>query len=274
MKTETAATRSQIVLTRMIHLVKGNAFKLIKAVPDSSIGLVMTDVPYPDMKIHDGTRNIISSEQWISWFTPMAEQIKRVLLPSGSFVTTFNSKVDRGVFFDWVHWMRHTLGMHYVMPFYWVKKNIIPGSVKNMRFPRDSTDFIAWFSKSPDYWSSLTDIDWKRYNPATAVPTNLIYATSNDSPECREAMRQLKMRHTGKYPSAIPDLFIKMTTQLAHTVLDPFSGTGTTLLSAYENNRNAIGFEKNLRNVTLTRRICKLKDIPITVRTTLQMRCH
>lgn len=237
----------------MINLVPGDSFRLIQEVPDQSVNLVMTDVPYPDMKIHDGTRDIISSANWIEWFAPMATQIKRVLTPDGSFVTTINSKKDRGIFFEWVYWMRQVLGFNYVLTCYWVKKNIIPGSVKRMRFPRDGVDFIAWFSVTPQYYSNLSAVsDWKSYNPATTMPTNLIYASMMDDVEYWAAKKKTGISHTGKYPEAVPRLFIQILTRPGDLVLDPFSGTGTTALAAAKYSRNCLAFEKNASNVRLT----------------------
>lgn len=213
----------------------------------------MTDVPYPDMKIHDGSRQIIASDEWTEWFSPMAREIKRVLKPTGSFVTTINSKSDRGFYFDWVHWMRSELGMHYVLTHYWVKKNIIPGAVKRMKHPRDGVDFIAWFGATSRYYSNLLAIEnWKKYNPATTTPTNLIYATVMDDESYWAAKKKTGTSHTGKYPEAVPDLFIQMLTKPGGLVLEPFLGTGTTAIMASKHCRNCLAFEKNWRNVSLS----------------------
>ena len=236
----------------------GDSFRLIREVPDACVDLVMTDVPYPDMKIHDGTRRIIASEEWIEWFKPLAIEIKRVLKPTGSFVTTINSKKDRGFYFDWVAWMRQTLEFHFVLPHYWVKKNIIPGSVKRMRFPRDGVDHIAWFGATPRYYANLGAIDnWKKYNPATTTPTNMIYASTMDDMSYHRAKKKTGIDHTGKYPELIPDLFIQILTQPGGTVLEPFLGTGTTAIVAAKHGRECMAFERNMKNVTLARAAMK-----------------
>jgi site-specific DNA-methyltransferase (adenine-specific)/site-specific DNA-methyltransferase (cytosine-N4-specific) len=239
----------------MITLYNGNSFQLIREIiASSSVDLVMTDVPYPDMTIHDGINPPVKSQDWIAWFQPLAEQIKQVLKPTGSFVTTFNSKSDRGIYFEWVESMRG-LGFHYVLTYYWVKKNIIPGDVSKLRFPRDGVDFIAHLSLNKNYKADLTEIQWKNYNPATAVPTNLIYASVMDDKPYWAACKKLSLRHPGKYPSMIPDLFIRMLTDEGDVVLDPFNGTGTTTLVAEKLGRKAVGFELNPKNIALSREI-------------------
>lgn len=247
----------------MIELIEGDSFELIKRVPDQSVSLVMTDVPYPDMKIHDGTKVIIRSDQWIEWFEPLAREIHRVLTPKGSFVTTINSKLDRAIYFEWVVWMRKVLKMHYPLTHYWVKENIIPGSVKSMRFPRDGVDFIAWFTKSEDYFSDLTAIeDWSVYNPHIGkIPTNMIYASVRDDYCYWEAKKATGIDHTGKYPELVPDFFLRILTVVGDQVLEPFNGTGTTSLVAARLGRSCIGFEKNTNNITLAKKIYEIAQV-------------
>ncbi|MGK7395785.1 MAG: DNA-methyltransferase [Candidatus Cyclobacteriaceae bacterium M3_2C_046] len=50
-------------------------------------------------------------------------------------------------------------------------------------------------------------------------------------------------KRSAAYPVAIPARLIKMFSLKGDTVLDPFLGTGTTLLAAIANKRNSVGFE-------------------------------
>lgn len=51
--------------------------------------------------------------------------------------------------------------------------------------------------------------------------------------------------HVAMFPTDIPNRLIRMYTYIGETVLDPFMGSGTTALAAYESNRNSIGYELN-----------------------------
>lgn len=240
----------------MVNLFNGDSFEMIRHIQSDSIDLVMTDVPYPDMVVHDNVTPIISSQNWIEWFKPLAEEIHRVLKQTGFFITTINSKRDRAFYMRWVCWMIDVLNFEYPLTFYWVKRNIIPGGIKRMRVPRDGVDFIGVFGKSRFSKLNLSSIySWKRYNPATSTPTNLIYASCSDDRSYYEAARATGIKHKGKYPSLVPELMIQLASPSNGVVLDPFNGTGTTTVVAERYGRVSIGFEKNPDNITLSRAV-------------------
>jgi site-specific DNA-methyltransferase (adenine-specific) len=49
--------------------------------------------------------------------------------------------------------------------------------------------------------------------------------------------------HSAAFPEGLPEWFIKLFTQKHDTVLDPFMGSGTTLMVANNMQRNAIGID-------------------------------
>ena len=75
-----------------------------------------------------------------------------------------------------------------------------------------------------------------------------------------------RVGHEAPFPRALPERCIKLLSFPGDTVLDPFSGSGTTLIEAVERGRNALGIEleKNYCNL-IKRRIekeCRLKLEP------------
>jgi DNA modification methylase len=49
--------------------------------------------------------------------------------------------------------------------------------------------------------------------------------------------------HPAKYPDYLPEWFIKTMTYVDDVVLDPFAGSGTTLMVAKQNGRKYVGYE-------------------------------
>jgi DNA modification methylase len=60
--------------------------------------------------------------------------------------------------------------------------------------------------------------------------------------------------HPAPYPEALADRLIRMFSFVGDTVLDPFSGTGTTTIAAIACGRNSIGYEIDDHYVSLARR--------------------
>ena len=55
--------------------------------------------------------------------------------------------------------------------------------------------------------------------------------------------KKSRVGHPAPFPIELPRRCIKLFSYVGDTVLDPFMGSGTTLLAAYRNNRRSIGVE-------------------------------
>lgn len=67
-----------------------------------------------------------------------------------------------------------------------------------------------------------------------------------------------KSVHPATYPIALPRRLIEQFTHQGELVLDPFVGSGTTLVAAQDANRNAVGFDLSANYVELSTR--RVKD--------------
>jgi site-specific DNA-methyltransferase (cytosine-N4-specific) len=66
-----------------------------------------------------------------------------------------------------------------------------------------------------------------------AYPTNVLHLAT----ECGNK------NHSAAFPKELPAWFIKLFTDEGDVVLDPFAGSGTACVAAYELNRRFIGIE-------------------------------
>lgn len=102
---------------------------------------------------------------------------------------------------------------------------------------------ILWFMKPYKLGGTLSDnimehgvgaynhIDWSEYNSLTS---NMIKISSDPNDHGK---------HPTQKPIALMEALIKLTTQEEQVILDPFCGSGSTLVAAKKLNRNYIGIE-------------------------------
>lgn len=58
-----------------------------------------------------------------------------------------------------------------------------------------------------------------------------------------EAHRDHNAPHVAVFPVALPDFFIRAYSDPGDVWLDPFAGSGTTLVAAHKNKRQGLGIE-------------------------------
>jgi len=249
-------------------LILGDAKEELKKLNDNSIDLIVTSPPYSDQR--KKTYGGISPDKYVEWFLPISQQLLRVLKPTGTFILNIKERVVNGE--------RHTYVLELILEmkkqgwlwteeFIWHKKNSYPGKWPN-RF-RDAWERLLQFNKTKKFkmnqeavmvptgeWrktrlKNLSETDKKRdiskvgsgfgknisnwLNREMAYPTNVLHMAT----ECNNK------NHSAVFPETLPEWFIKLFTDPNDWVLDPFMGSGTTIVVAERLRRNLIGIEIN-----------------------------
>jgi DNA modification methylase len=199
---------------------------------------------------------------------PIAQELKRVLKPTGSFILNIKERAvdgERGTYVIELVLEMRKQGWLWIEDYCWHKKNCYPGKWPN-RF-RDAWEHCFQFTKQKKFkmfqeavmvpvgeWAKkrLTNLtindhirDESRVGSGfgkkvtnwigrdQVYPTNVLHLAT----ECSNK------EHSAAFPIELPSWFIKLFTQEGDTVLDPFLGSGTTALAAHQLNRNYIGIE-------------------------------
>lgn len=236
-------------------------------VRERSVQLAVTSPPYADQR----ARNYggIHPDDYVDWFLPRAQAIQDRLAEDGSFVLNIKEKAVSGekhpYVLELILAMRREQGWRLVDEYCWHKRNCYPGKWPN-RF-RDSWERLLHFTISPAFkmrqeavmvpmgdWRharlrKLSDTDRTRdesrhengfgkrvenwMGREMAYPTNVLHFAT----ECGFK------GHPAAFPKAIPNWFIRLFTDPGDTVMDPFAGSGTTLVAARELGRCAIGID-------------------------------
>jgi site-specific DNA-methyltransferase (adenine-specific) len=253
-------------MTKKTKIFLGDAKEVLKKIESDSVDLIFTSPPYADSR--KNTYGGIHPDRYVEWFLPFTKELIRVLKPAGTFVLNIKEKVvnsERHTYvIDLIHEMRKQDWL-WTEEFIWHKKNSYPGKWPN-RF-RDSWERLLQFNKTKQFnmyqeevmvpvgdWAksrlkNLSKIDKTRDNAKNGsgfgknvsnwVGRELVYPTNvlHLATECNNK------EHSAAFPNELPEWFIKLFTKEGDIVLDPFMGSGTTVIVANNMGRVGLGIE-------------------------------
>ena len=231
----------------MFTLHNGDCLQVMPSIPSGSIDAIITDLPY-------GT----TACKWdtVIEFAPMWKEVKRVLKPSGVFITTasqpFTSALimSNPVFFqcEWI-WRkdkpsnfalanRHPMKYHENIIVFANGKNTYNKQISEGHKPMNGQ---ARYGRT--YHGSVPALEVvKRYsggktsrNPSSVIEVNTVKHNSPDKGGL----------HPTQKPVALYEYLIKTYTNEGETILDIAMGSGTTIEAAEQTGRNSIGIEKD-----------------------------
>lgn len=249
-----------------VKLLWGDCGVRLKDLASDSVDLIITSPPYADQR--KTTYGGIKPGVYVSWFIPIADELQRVLKPTGSFVLNIKERVVEGerhiYVMELIIEMRKR-GWLYTEEYIWHKRNCYPGKWPN-RF-RDAWERCIHFTKNKKFAMYQDSVmvpmgDWKNSRLKTlsdtdrirdeskvgsgfgkkienwvgrdlAYPTNVLHLAT----ECGNK------KHSAAFPESLPEWFIKLFTKPGDIVLDPFVGSGTTLRVSQRLERRSIGIE-------------------------------
>ena len=250
-----------------VVVIEGDCLDVMGGMPDESVNLIVTSPPYADAR--KKTYGGVKPCEYVDWFKPRAEQMRRVLANDGSFILNIKEKVEAGerhtYVLELILALKREVGFRWVEEYIWHKTTAAPGKWK-YRF-RDSWERILHFAKTREVkmnqdavmvptgdWTKkrmrkMSENDARRMNSASgsgigrrvgawegrdmAYPSNVLHA----SPVAHNT------GHSAPFPEWLPEFFIRLFSDEGDVVLDPFSGSGTTARVASRLGRRGVGIE-------------------------------
>ena len=227
----------------------GDCRELLKTVPSKSVRLVVTSPPYNIGKPYGKYKDKISLCDWQELLNDVTKEVYRILTPDGAFFLNL-SPVPIGNSKEIVP-----------LPFIGYKifkdnglylRNMITWTFNNMQNCTNRLsgryENILWGVKDIDnYIFNLDDIripyiskgDKRLSEGGGRNPTDVWYFNRVNN----MTKKKLGLSHPTIYPLPMIVRIVKMATNLGDTVLDPFAGSGTSLVASKIMGRNCIGFE-------------------------------
>ena len=259
-----------------------DSLEFMKTIGNGTIDLVITSPPYAlHFKKEYGN---VNQDEYVSWFLPFAEQIKRVLKDKGSFVLNVGGAWTPGAPVRSLYHFRLLLalcdeiGFNLCQEFFWYNPAKMPApaewvNVRRIRV-KDSVEYLFWLSPVPFPEANNAKVlqeysaDMKRLikrgikktvrpsghnitsnfsnDKGGSIPPNLIECGNNES-NSRYIKLSKKLRrkvHPARFPAELPRFFIEFLTEPGQKVLDPFAGSNTTGAVAESLGRKWIAVEK------------------------------
>lgn len=231
--------------------------------PDESIHLVVTSPPYWNLKRYNEHPNqlghIEDYESFVAELEKVWRHVFRVLVPGGRMVCVVGD----------VCVSRRRFGRHLVFPLH----SDISVSCRKIGF--DNLNPIIWHKISNATFEvpNGTKFLGKPYEPNAIIKNDIEFILMQRKPggyrQPTEKQRELsKIRkkdfdswfrqiwnitgastknHPAPYPLELASRLVRMFSFVDDAVLDPFCGTGTTLVAALRAGRNSVGIELDVQ---------------------------
>ncbi len=250
----------------LLNLLEGDCLLRLVDIPDQSVNLVVTFPPYAEQR--KGKYDGVDPERYIEWFVPIANQIKRILSPSGSFFLNIKANCDNGerllYVYELILALRNKVGFKFIDEYIWYKS--ASPRRKSYRL-KDAWEPIFHFSNGKNYinhdaikihsdstfgekrgYSSYNDKTGNiggyheicKQVPGFTDPDNILYFPTS-------LLVKDVFPHPAKFPRELVDFLIRGFCPEGGTVCDPFCGSGTTALAALIRDRKCIAIEKEAK---------------------------
>lgn len=233
---------------------------------DGSVDCIVTSPPFGLVRKKEYGN--VDAADYLEWFASFAANFHRVLTENGSLVIDIGGAWNRGMptrslyHFKLAIMLCEDFGFHLAQEFYWWNPSKLPSpaewvTVRRIRV-KDAVNTVWWLSKTPwpkasnrrvlqPYSGSMQDLLANGYRPmrrpsghdisgkfssnnGAAIPPNLIAIPNTESNGIYQ--RYCKERgidpHPARFPSRLPEYFIRMLTNPGDLVVDPFAGSCVT----------------------------------------------
>jgi DNA modification methylase len=236
----------------------------MKEILDNSINLIITSPPYFNAKdysinIKDDLGNINDYALWLNEIKKVWKECFRVLQRGRKiFINIMDLPVKMKVGFQLLPLKSDTIkimqeiGFVYKQEIIWLKTNGVQNQFGSYPYPgaillNNMHESILEFEKVAPTW-------YKKYKHISKENRDKSKLTKEEWIEIKKSnvwilkpYKAYGREHIAPFPIDLPERIIKAYSFMEETVLDPFGGSGSTIIACENLNRKGIMFEINIR---------------------------
>lgn len=241
-----------------------NSMKMDK-LDDNSIHLMVTSPPYFDAKmyskepIENDLGNIHDFDEWFEKISKVWKEVYRVLQPGRkAFINIMNLPIrTESGSFRTLNLVGRTIdvcekiGFIFKRDIVWEKTNAVRAHFGTYPYPggiliNNMHEFILEFEKpAKKGFRKYSHLTKEQKEQSKLDKEFWLSIKKSDIWKMKPQGSGDRRSHVAPFPYELPYRLIKAFSYVGETVLDPFVGSGTTLLAATDLKRNGIGYEIN-----------------------------
>lgn len=236
------------------QIIQGDCLEIMKNIPDNSVDVTFADPPFNLGKKYNGYRDHKEFHAYLDWCKRWIYEMVRVTKPTGSifvhnipkwltYYATFLNEI--AYFKHWIAWDAPTAPMgkslqpsHYGILYY--VKDIKKNKFYEIRYPHKRCRKCNYLLK--DYGGKKAGLH--PFGPLVSDVWTDIHRIKHN---------KYRDEHPCQLPIHLLERIILMSTDEGDIVLDPFVGTGTTVIAAKRLSRKFIGIDIDKIYVNITK---------------------
>ena len=281
-----ALAKSELSASNAVAVIMGDALRSLQALDSESVQCIVTSPPYWGMRDYGDENQIGFQEtlyQYLFYLGEVFSECKRVLKDDGVFwlnigdgYTSGNrgwrapDKKNKGRFMSsrpdnppgmknkdlqQIPWrllqVLQSRGWYIRSDNVWLKPNCQPESVKDR--PTRAHEFVFLCAKSEKYSYDSEAVKEKSGDPKRPLRNRRTVWPINT--------QAVKEAHFATFPEELVNICLMAGSKEGDLVLDPFAGSGTTLLCAKNLGRRSVGIEINKDYVEIIKRRVSASDL-------------
>ncbi|WP_317134857.1 DNA-methyltransferase [Ameyamaea chiangmaiensis] len=245
-------------------LIRGDCLRVMRGLEADSIDVVITSPPYNLGLAYRTYQDRRGEGDYLDWMTDVGRAVARVMKPGGSFFLNIaGSSSEPWLPFELMVRLRTVF--HLQNHIVWVKSIAVEDDSYGHFKPVNSPRYVHRNHEHVFHLTRGGDVPLARLD--VGVPykdkSNIARRGHAQDRRCRGdtwfipyetvRARAQKFNHPGTFPVALPAMCMRLHGVPDPVVLDPFMGTGTTLVAAQQEGARGIGIETDAAYVGIAR---------------------